>query len=294
VNSEAPGYIGPYRLLNVVNTGQNTQMWQAFHDGEKCFYGIKVLLDKFRRNREQTNYLRWEHTVGAKLKDERIIRIIEFKFDRGTPYLAMEWFSAPNLKQLVRQGVETYEYLVPQIIDQATGALAYFNEQGWIHRDIKPDNFLASDKGPDKGKVKLIDFALAQKARRGIGKLFASKPKVQGTRSYMAPEQIRGESLDYRSDLYSLACTFYELVSGKPPFTGTSANDLLMKHLKAPPPPLESANPNVTPQFAQLLRKAMAKKPENRPNSVGDFLTAIRMAKVYRRPPSPPSEGDDG
>lgn len=287
MSSEAPGYIGPYRLLNVVNTGQNTQMWQAYHDGEKCFYGIKVLLDKFRGNREQTNYLRWEYTVGAKLKDERIIRIVEFTFDRGVPYLAMEWFSAPNLKQLIRQGVANYEYLVPQIIDQATAALAYFNEQGWIHRDIKPDNFLASDAG----QVKLIDFALAQKFRKGIGRLFASKPKVQGTRSYMAPEQIRGKPLDHRSDLYSLACTIYELVSGKPPFTGTSANDLLMKHLKAPVPPLESANPNVTPQFAQLLRKAMAKKPENRQDSVGDFLTAARMAKVYRRPPKPPAEG---
>ena len=289
MSSEAPGYVGPYRLLNVVNTGQNSQMWQAYHDGQKRFYGVKILLDKFRRNREQINYLRWEYTVGSKLDDDRIIRIVEFNTDRGNSYLAMEWFSAPNLKQLIRQGVEKVEYLIPQIIDQATAALAYFNNQGWIHRDIKPDNFLASDTG----HVKLIDFALAQRFRGRLCKLFTPKTKVQGTRSYMAPEQIRGKPLDDRSDLYSLACTIHELVSGKPPFTGASANDLLMKHLKAPPPSLESVNPNITPQFAQLLRKAMAKDPKNRPNSADDFLTGLRMAKIFKRTPKPPREVEE-
>jgi len=284
VSSEAPGYIGPYRLLNVVNTGQSSQIWQAYHDGHKCFFGVKVLIDKFRRDREQINYLKWEYTVGAKLKDDRVVQVVEFNTDRGVPYLSMEWFSAPNLKQWIRLGTDKYEYLVPQMVDQATDALAYFNDQGWIHRDIKPDNFLASKAG----KVKLLDFALAQRRRRGIGKLFAGKTRVQGTRSYMAPEQIRGMPLDDRSDLYSLACTLFELVGGKPPFTGSSANDLLMKHLKASPPPLESVNTNVTPQFAQLLRKAMAKKPGDRPQTVGDFLTGIRMAKVYKRSPKPP------
>ena len=286
MSSEAPGYIGPYRLLNVVNTGQTSQIWQAYHDGKKQFFGVKNLLDKFRRDREQVGYLRWEHVVGSKMDHERIIRIFEFEVDRGNPYLAMEWFSAPNLKQWIRQRLEDIEHLMPRIIEQSTEAVAYFNSQGWIHRDIKPDNFLVSETGD----VKLIDFALAQKKKRGLGKLIPTRSKVQGTRSYMAPEQIRGEPLDQRSDLYSLACTIYELVAGKPPYTGASANELLMKHLRSPPPAVEAANHKITSEFGQLLRRAMAKDPANRPNSAEDFLTAVRMTRLFRQTPRPPKK----
>ena len=283
--AEAPGYVGPYRLLNVVNTGQTTQFWQAMHDGKQQFFGLKLPLDKFRKDREQINYLKWEYAVGSKLHHPRIIEIVEYGTDRGTAYLAMEWFSAPNMKNRIRQGVEKIAHLIPKVVVQATEALACFNLQGWVHRDIKPDNFLVSDSG----EVKLIDFALAQRRKGGLAKLFAGKSKlVQGTRSYMSPEQIRGGGLDDRADLYSLACTLFELVSGRPPYTGTSANELLNKHLKAAPPSLDAVAKNVTPQFVQLLRRAMAKRPSDRHKSVDDFLTELRIIKVYRQTPRPP------
>ena len=286
--AEAPGYVGPYRLLNVVNTGQTSQIWQAMHDGKRQFFGLKLLLDKYRKDREQIGYLKWEYSVGLKLHHPRIIDIFEYGSDRGTPYLAMEWFSAPNMKNRIRQGVEKIAHLIPQVVVQATEALAYFNLKGWVHRDIKPDNFLVSDTGD----VKLIDFALAQRKKGSLAKLFAGKTKVvQGTRSYMSPEQIRGSGLDDRADLYSLACTLFELVSGRPPYTGTSANELLNKHLKAAPPALDAVHKNVTPQFAQILRRAMAKRPSDRHKSVDDFLTEVRIVKIYRQMPRPPSGG---
>ena len=111
--------------------------------------------------------------------------------------------------------------------------MQYLHEQGWIHRDIKPDNFLVNEEGD----VKLIDFALAARERKGLGKLFG-RTKVQGTRSYMAPEQIRGKGLDARTDIYSFGCMLYELVSGRLPFTGVSPEELLRKHLYAPIPVL--------------------------------------------------------
>jgi serine/threonine protein kinase len=283
--SEAPGYIGPYRLLNVVNTGQTRQIWQAIHDATGQFVGLKVLLEPYRKNREQIRFLRWEYKVGHRLNHPRIIRILEYGVHRGIPYLAMEWFSAPNMKTRIRQGVEKIAHLIPKIILQATEAVAYFHQQGWIHRDIKPDNFLVNDQGD----VKLIDFALAQRRPGILGRFFAPRSRqIQGTRSYMSPEQIRGEVVDERADLYSLACTVFELVGGRPPFTGSTPQELLNKHLKAAPPPLEAVEKNVTPEFSQLIRRAMAKRPKDRPRTVQDFLDELRMIKIFRQMPRPP------
>ena len=195
----------------------------------------------------------------------------------------MEWFSAPNMKQRLLQGIDKIGPLIPKIIDQAAEALGYFNRMGWVHRDIKPDNFLVTDEG----EVKLIDFALAKRRRRGLAKWLTARTKIQqGTKSYMSPEQIRGLPLDERSDLYSFACTLHELVSGKPPFTGVSVTDLLTKHLKSAPPSLEALNPNIMPAFAQLLRRAMAKDRNARPKSVDDFLREFRMIRVFRSMPT--------
>jgi len=286
VASEAPGFIGPYRLLNVVHTGQTVQIWQAYHDGEHERFAIKTPLARFRRSREQVTELRWEESVGRKLRHPRIIAIREFGVDRGRPFLAMEWFAAPNMKQRILQGTGSILHLASQIIEQAAEGVGYLNQLGWVHRDVKPTNFMVSDQG----EVKLIDFALARKASRGLRKLLPSKSKIQGTRSYMAPEQIRGAAVDVRSDVYSFGCTVYEFLAGRPPFTGASADELLNKHLKAAPPSLEAANKNITPEFAQLVRRTMAKDPADRPQTMNDFVLEMRMNRVFKRTPRPPEE----
>jgi serine/threonine protein kinase len=278
-----PGYLGPYRLLNVVHTGHGSQIWQAYDDPQHRMAGVKTLHAAAENNRQHVQFLRQEYAAGRTIQHPRIIEIYTFDWDRGQPYLAMEWFSAANMKQRLLQGVEKIAPLIPKIIDQAAEALSYFHRAGWVHRDVKPDNFLVADEGD----VKLIDFALAKRRRRGLAKWLSPRTKIQqGTKSYMSPEQIRGLALDERADLYSFACTIYELVSGKPPFTGVSVNDLLMKHIKSPPPSLEVSNPNVAAPFAQLIRRSMAKDPGGRPKSVDDFLAEFRMIRVFRTMPA--------
>ena len=284
--SEAPGYLGPYRLLNVVHTGQTSQIWQAYHDGKHQRFGVKTLLQKFLREREHLRYLRWEYAVGQKTAHDRIIQISEFGFDRGTPYLAMEWFPAPNMKHRIQHQSDTITHLVPKIIEQAAEGLSHFNGLGWVHCDVKPDNFLVTDDGD----VKLIDFALARRSSRGLTRLLGPKARVQGTRSYMAPEQIRGAPLDQRADVYGFGCTIYELLSGKPPYTGVSADELLTKHLRAPPPSLDAVAKNVAPEFAQLVRRSLAKDPAARPQSINDFLLEFRMNRVFKTTPRPPQD----
>ncbi len=193
----------------------------------------------------------------------------------------MELFNAPNLKQRILQGVDALAPLASQFVRQAAEGLAYFHSQGWVHRDIKPDNFLVDDNG----EVKLIDFALAVRKKGGLARLFSGKSKIQGTRSYMSPEQIRGQPLDARADIYSFGCTVFEMLAGKPPFTGISTNDLLTKHLRSPVPPLQAGNRNVTDDFAALVRAMLAKKPEDRPATMDDVISELHMRPVFKIPP---------
>lgn len=278
--------IGAYRLLNVIMTGQTSQVWEAMHDSSGTRYALKMLLTDFRRDREQIGYLKQEWEVGSKLKHPNVINLVDFSPKGESPYLVMEYFPWPNIKQYINAGVERFAFMLPQIIERAATGLAYFNEQGWIHRDIKPDNYLLTDEGD----VRLIDFALGMRPKKGLAKMFATKTKVQGTRSYMSPEQIRGQLLDQRADVYSFGCTAYEMVTGKRPYTGVSANDLLMKHLKAAPPPADATNRNVTPEFTLLLQRMIAKKPEKRPESMTQFLTEFKSMRVFKEPPKLPND----
>jgi eukaryotic-like serine/threonine-protein kinase len=108
----------------------------------------------------------------------------------------------------------------------------------------------------------------------------------------MSPEQIRGLPLDLRADVYSFGCTLYHLGSGQPPYTGSNADDLLNKHLRAAPPALDAANRNVTPEYAALVRRLMSKNQVERPASMGDVLTELRAIKMFKTPPTKPADVD--
>jgi serine/threonine protein kinase len=280
VSKASLGSLGPYRLLNVVHTGHASQIWQAYDDAEGCFVAVKTPWERFRRDREHRGYLKREYLVGSRLIHDRILRVLKFGKDRGILYLAMEWFVGGTMKARLRQGLDMLLPWIPKIVVQAAEAVAYLNGQGWVHRDIKPDNFLVADNGD----VKLIDFALAQRKRGMLGRwLMRPRSKVQGTRSYIAPEQIRGMPPDDRADVYSLGCTLFELIAGKPPYTGSSTQDLLNKHLKGPVPALDNVNPDVTPEFAQLIRWSMQKDPAARPRTSEEFFRNVSQSPVFRR-----------
>jgi serine/threonine-protein kinase len=105
----------------------------------------------------------------------------------------------------------------------------------------------------------------------------------------MAPEQIRGQMPDIRSDIYSFGCMLFEMMADKPPFTGTSSNDLLNKHLFSAPPSMEAAYPNASPEFAAIVRKMMAKEPAKRPQTMEEFLGDFRMIRIFKSLPKPPA-----
>jgi serine/threonine protein kinase len=276
--------LGKYRILAVVNTGQSTRMLKGYDDERREPVGIKTPLERLANDKSQIALLKWEHTVASKLSSPLLIGIHDYAWDAPTkmPFLVMEWFDAPNMKALINKGYGAYCNSLEMILSGMLGSMMYLHEQGLVHCDIKPDNFLFNE---ELG-FKMIDFAIARKIPSGLSKLFGGRSKTQGTASYMSPEQIRGKAPDPRSDIYSLGCTFFELLACKLPFSGNSMNELLQKHLTTPPPSIAARNPNLTPEFGQVLRVMMAKKPEDRPASIKELVSMISNIRLFKREPN--------
>jgi serine/threonine protein kinase len=277
--------LGPYRLINLLMTGQTSQVWEAVDDETRKRVAVKMLLPEYRKDSMHVSFLKREFEVAGAVDHPRVIKIQGYATHMRIQYLTMELFPWPNMKFFVQRGVDRYAFLAEQLIRQAAEGLGALHSAGWVHRDIKPDNFLMSVE--EGGEVKLIDFALAQKPAGFMQRLFGGRGKVQGTRSYMAPEQIRGKAADLRSDIYSFGCTVHELLYGKPPFAGFTANELLQKHLRSAPPPLTALNRNVTEEFAALILTTLAKKPDDRPQSMDKFLESYRRVRVFKTTPKP-------
>jgi len=278
-------FLGPYRLARLIRLGSTCQVWEGIKD-DGNHYALKVLRPEQRGNKEEIAFLKHEYEIASTLNHKNVIKIVEYVTDADTPFIVLELFSEINLKQALRRGPEPIAFMLSSIIEQSVESLYYLHSKGYVHCDIKPDNLLINREG----LVKLIDFTIAKKIRTGIGKLFGGRNKVEGTRSYMSPEQIRGQSLDPRSDIYSLGCMMYELLVGKPPFTGNTPNDLLSKHLTATPPSVLVTNDNVTPEFNNVIKSLMAKKAEDRPQSMWDVLKTVRATPIFKRPPRKPEQ----
>ncbi len=277
-------FLGPYRLVRLIRSGRSGEVWEAIHVESEDRFALKVLRPKKRHDKAELATLKHEYQVASTLStSNRIIKIYEFAIESDTPLLVMELFSELNMKQALRRGPESLAFMLDKIVEQAAEGLYFMHTKGWIHRDIKPDNFLVSREG----ETKLIDFQIAEKKKSGFGKWFG-KSVVEGTRSYMSPEQIRGKSVDERADIYSFGCVLYELVTAKPPFTGSTPNELLNKHLKGNIPSPVVHNDNVTPEFAALVRSMMSKSPDNRPDSMWEFLKEFRGLKIFKRTPKAP------
>jgi serine/threonine protein kinase len=281
VAGSGKGYFGPYRLVKALATSRTCRIIEAVRDGDEKRVVLKTLRKNFRDDKEQITQLKHEYNVGKGMKHPSVIRTLDFITEDDIPCVVLECFSTLSLRRAIREQFEETLYLVPRVVRQTAEGLLYFHQQGWLHRDVKPDNFLVDRKG----NVKLIDFSIARKPKGTFSKLLGGKSKVQGTRSYMPPEQIRGEAVDQRSDIYSLGCSLFELVTGRLPYTATSSDQLLQKHLKTTVPAAKSVNDNVTKPFSDLVERMMAKKRQNRPNNLHDFLNEYKKIKVFHVQP---------
>ncbi|MCC6510619.1 MAG: serine/threonine protein kinase [Pirellulaceae bacterium] len=286
--------LGPYRLIRLLHAGNSSQIWEASEGAAGPRVAVKILKPDMRDDKAELAIFKNEFEVGLQLVHPNIIKMHKLDLEAKAPYMSMELFSQMSIKQALRQGTDSIAYMLDKIIVRATEGLSYMHSKGFVHCDVKPDNFLVSAEGD----VRLIDFAISQKMKTGLAKLFSGKVKnVQGTMSYMSPEQIKGQTLDQRADVYSFGCTLFEMVSGKPPYTGSSPNELLNKHISAAIPSPQVANENVSNEFTSLLKSLLAKKPEDRLPSMWEVLKQIRVVRIFKKPPRIPTTsifGDKG
>lgn len=270
--------LGGYRLLKHMVTGQTSQVWEVVEVSSGRHFAMKILLPEKVHDSVHRQFLFHEADVGKSLAHPNIIRIVKVEKSPDQAYFVMEYFPAGNLKlRIMRKEHDFIREKGQDILKQAATGFAFMNAKGWVHRDIKPDNILVASSGD----VRIIDFAIAQRIPTGWAKFFWRKAKPQGTRSYMSPEQIRGQPLDGRADIYSFGAMCYELVASRPPFRGATSQDLLSKHIIERPITPRQYNPEVTEQFADLILRMLAKKKEDRPRDFHQVLMAMRSLRLF-------------
>ncbi len=232
---------------------------------------LKVLSPKYAARPRFVDQFIDEARAAGKLNHPNIVQVHDVGTENGIHYFSMELVEGRTCMEILReQGSFTIGETL-EIALQIGKALEYAHNQRRIHQDIKPDNIMiASSSG-----VKLADLGIS-KSFDEVATEGASR-RVMGTPHYMAPEAAMAKKIDHRVDIYSLGATLYHLLSGKPPFSGTSATDVLKAHVMEPLPPLQELNPDVPDDIVAMIERMMAKNPDDR------YLTATAIVDEVRR-----------
>jgi len=273
--------IGEYRILRRISEGRHSIIYQCGEGDSSKVLALKTLRPKAARSRTYRKQLVREAEIGLKLKHPNIIEVYDMGQEDGNPYYVMEYFPSKNLKYMILHRNILLDKSVKEIILQVGSALEYLHSQNLIHRDVKPDNILVNEEG----RAKLIDFGLTEPPNQPakgswLGHLF-SRRTVQGTRSYMSPEQIMGERLSFRSDIYSFGVTIYELVARKTPFVPLDNEIILYQHLKEEPELLQSRDPRINYEFDRIVMQMLAKDPLKRQPNMREVLQQLRSVEVF-------------
>ncbi|MBI4230535.1 MAG: serine/threonine protein kinase [Planctomycetes bacterium] len=276
---------GPYQVLRKIRDGGSSTVYRALdiRDG-RAEVAVKVWRGDAADSGRAVEGFRREANLLRTLQHACIIRLIHTGLDASPPYFAMEYFEGRNLKELILsrsplvqrpQGIE--------ILARVARTLLHLHSLGIVHRDLKPENILVDARGD----LRLIDFALAAEEPAGWRKLLPRSRRIEGSRPYMSPEQIRGDPPDRRTDIYALGTVLYELLAGRTPFEGAAPDEILHKHLQEPPPPLpaSSGDERFRSVAWTIIQRCMEKAPERRFPSMDEVATILdRLAAASAQP----------
>jgi eukaryotic-like serine/threonine-protein kinase len=268
---------GRYELDGIVGRGGMAEVFRARDIRLDRVVGVKTLRDDLARDQTFQARFRREAQSAASLNHPSIVAVYDTGEDMvgsvPVPYIVMEFVDGRTLRDLLRDDRRLLPERALEITDGVLRALDYSHRNGIVHRDIKPGNVMLTRAGD----VKVMDFGIAR-AVADSQLTMTQTAQVIGTAQYLSPEQARGERVDARSDLYSTGCLLYELLTGRPPFTGDSPVAIAYQHVKEEPVPPSQIDPEVPPWADAIVLKAMRKDPADRYQSAGEMRNDIQRA----------------
>jgi serine/threonine-protein kinase len=279
--------LGQYQIIDQIGGGGMGMVYRAYDPTTDREVAIKVLPPQLMMEPEFLARFQNEGKVIARLEHPHILPLYAVGEDGGVPYLVMRFVTGGSLQDRMAEARSDPDFLA-RTITQVADALEEAHRRNIVHRDVKPGNILL-DHGDN---AYLADF--------GIAKMLESSQYLSmsgggiGTPAYMPPEQWRGKKLDGRADIYALGCMVFRIVTGSPPYEAETRDGMMTEHLMSPVPSARERNRRVSPALDALLRRAMAKIPQDRPSTAREFAldlaAALSGAGTAPRPEPPPPE----
>ncbi len=252
--------VGKYLLIECIGTGGAGMVYRALHTKLRTPVAVKFIRpDVLAADPDALERLNREAQLLAQLAHPNVVRVLDYEDDPARPFVVMEFVDGLSAGDLIKQSGRVSPPRSVEITLQVLEGLDAARRLGVVHRDVKPANILLTRDGVSK----LVDLGLAVVARTAGGKV-ASGAAAEGTVGYMAPEQIMGGSVDHRADQYSLGCTLYHLLTGRLPFSGRSAQDVLMQHMRVAAVRPHEVAPGVPLALSRAVMTMMEKAPDDR------------------------------
>ncbi|MGH9884243.1 MAG: serine/threonine protein kinase [bacterium] len=273
--------VGSYRILGTISVGGMGTVYRAEHTLIGRLAAIKILHPELCANRSIVNRFFNEAKTTSSIKHPGIVEVFDFGYmPSGHAYLIMELIEGAPLSHRIRARGKMSEGEAAMLLRGVCIALSAAHDKCIVHRDLKPDNIIAmpDPDGPSGERIKLLDFGIAKLTDIGLNGSATRTGSVMGTPTYMSPEQCRGTGdVDWRADLYSIGCIYYEMVAGRPPFVRTGAGEAIGSHLFVDPEPPSRHVAGLSAETEALIMKLLAKQPEQR------VQTARELAQLLTR-----------
>ena len=260
-------YGGRYEVIERAGSGGMAEVYRARDDLLDREVAVKVLNERFSRDRSFVERFRREAQSAANLNHPNIVSLYDYGADDGTYFIVMEFIEGRPLDDVIRTEGALMPERAAEIGSDVAQALQRAHAAGLVHRDIKPSNIMITGSG----QTKVTDFGIARAMAAEREQTMTQTGMVIGTAAYLSPEQAQGNPVDVRSDVYSLGCVLYEMLTGAPPFTGDSPLSIAYKHVREEPTPPSRVNPDVPTALDAIVMKALAKNPDNRYDTATDL-----------------------
>jgi serine/threonine protein kinase/class 3 adenylate cyclase len=275
--------LGRYELLDKLGEGGQGVVYRASDPADGSIVALKVLRTDRGANSTMLARFRKEARLMAQVNNPNVVNLLEFNEDDGAPYLVLEFVAGAHAGQLLEERGPLDVPTALAIMAGVASGLADAHERGIVHRDIKPSNILLLES-PGAAtaalpRIKVSDFGLARQVVDTESMAMTAAGALLGTPHYMAPEQWTGRAIDPRTDVYAMGATLFHMLAGRPPFAGTTRDELCTQHCELPPPSLEKLIPQAGPGVARLVDRALSKRPEDRHIDAGAFLRDLEAVR---------------